>query len=421
MTSKELEDYIDSLSKKGSVLGLNRMQELLQKMNNPEKQLRFVHIAGTNGKGSVLAFTSTILKEAGYKVGRYISPVIKEYREKIQINGRPITNKALLEGMEYIKSITDSMEEAPTIFEVETVLAFWYFAKNDCDIVVLETGLGGQDDATNVIENALVCAFASISMDHMAILGNTLEEIARVKAGIIKKGAYVVSARQEDSVFNVLNDRAKSLGNQDVRLADIPEKIKSKLSGTTFDLGKYKKLKISLLGLWQPENAAVAVKIIEALKDAGLSVSDKAIYDGLYKTEWFGRFTILNKKPLFICDGAHNEDASLRLCESIRYYLKDRKLIYIMGVLADKEYEKVIKNTVSLADSVITLTPPNNARALPAYDLAMAVKEYNPNVTAAGSVEEAVEMAQLLADKDCAIIAFGSLSYLGNLSRFKED
>lgn len=427
MTNKELESYIEEVSQKGSVLGLALERELLSYMGNPEKKLKFIHIAGSNGKGSILAYISTILKEAGYKVGRYISPVITDYREKIQINGRMISKKSLLEGMEYIKSITDSMDVKPTIFEVETALSFWYFEKMHCDIVVLETGLGGRDDASNVIEDTLCSVFASISMDHMAILGNTLEEIARVKSGIIKSDSIVVTGRQNSSVLEILKEVA-SANNSSFIQAELPYKISYKLLASRFSLGEFKNLTISLAGVWQPENAAVAIAAVKAIRDKGYQITDKAIIDGLKKTDWFGRFSVISKKPLLICDGAHNEDASKRLAETIDQLLDGKKLIFIMGVLKDKEYEKVIANTVQRASQIITLTPAVANRALPAMELAKAVAKVNPNVTVTGSVEEAVETAYELVSyisekadaSDCAIIAFGSLSYLGHLKEVVE-
>lgn len=423
MTSKEFDEYIESISVRGSILGLDNEKKLLARLGNPEKKLKFVHIAGTNGKGSILAFTSSIIKAAGYKVGRYISPVICEYREKIQVNEKPISKAKLLEGMELMKSITDTMDVKPTIFEVETALAFWYFEKMNCDIVVLETGLGGRDDATNVIENTLVSAFASISMDHMAILGKTIEAIATVKAGIIKNTATVVTGKQKKEALKVLEKAAMDKGCKFV-LAKQAEKVKYKLDKNSFEIDK-EKYQITLNGTWQPENAAIAIGIINELNEKGFNIDNLAVKKGLLDTKWFGRFSVINKKPMIIVDGAHNEDASLRLRESIEIYLKDKELIYIMGVLADKEYEKLVKNTADLASQIITLTPANNPRALQAYDLAMTVRDYNSNVTAAGSIEEAVEMATLLyydklsklpAGKDCVIIAFGSLSYLGRLN-----
>ena len=418
MTRRQLEKYIEELGQKGSILGLEPIRNLLDRMGNPQDRLKFVHIAGTNGKGSVLAFTSTILKAAGYKVGRYISPVIYDYREKIQVGGKYITWNALLEGMSYIKELIDGIVEdggtSPTLFEVETALAFWYFDKMGCDIVVLETGLGGRDDATNVIKTPLIEAFAKISMDHMQILGKNLKDIATVKSGIIKNNTIVISQRQKQDVYDVISEVCYTKNCKLITTEEC-KNVKYNIKNQCFDYRNFKKLKISLLGTWQFDNAAEAIDIALALNELGYNIDETAIRKGLASTVWNGRFTIINKKPLIIMDGAHNEDASIRLRESIETYLKNKELVFIVGVLADKEYNKVMANTLDLAKYVVTLTPPENKRALPGSELAKEALKYNKNVSTADSVEEAVEMASLLAGKDCVIIAFGSLSYLGRL------
>ena len=434
MTKSEFEEYIDTVSKKGSVLGLESIDALLGKMDHPECKLKFVHIAGTNGKGSVLAFTSTILKCAGYKVGRYISPVIENYNEKIQVNGRNISQSDLLEGMELLKQkcceLKDEVGIEPTLFEIETALAFWYFEKKQCDIVVLETGMGGMDDATNIIPTKEVAVLTSISMDHMAILGNTLGEIAGVKAGIIKGGCHVVSAIQKEEATKVI-EKAAEKENVSVAYAELPCKVKYGIEKQSFSYHELKDLEITLCGTYQPVNACIALSVIEALIQRGYDIPEKAIRKGLKETTWVGRFTVLSKKPLFIMDGAHNEDAAKRLRDSISTYLKGKPLIYIMGVFADKEYEKVIAETADLASFIIAIATPGNSRALPAIDLARAISKVNPNVTTADSIEEAVEMAMVLAGKSgnkqknkdagkCAIVAFGSLSYLGRLKKAVE-
>lgn len=431
MTKLEFEEFIQSVSVKGSVFGLESIRRLLDKMNHPEQRLKFVHIAGTNGKGSVLAFTSTILKCAGYKVGRYISPVIEKYNEKIQINGRNISQADLYEGMEYIQGLCEEIESeghpVPTIFEVETALAFWYFERNACDIVVLETGMGGRDDATNIIPSPEVAVLTSISMDHMAILGDTLKKIATVKTGIIKPGCIVVSALQDDEASMVIDATAKKQ-QVPVTYASKPEKVKYGLDRQTFSYKEMKDLEIGLCGTYQPVNACVAIEVIRALVSRGFDISEKAIRQGLSQTRWVGRFTLLLKKPIFIMDGAHNADAAKQLRESILTYLKGKPLIFIMGVFADKEYEKVIASTADLASFIIAVSTPNNNRALPAKTLAEAIARVNPNVTTADSIEEAAEMALLLSGNyapvgkgttgKCAIVAFGSLSYLGQLKAF---
>lgn len=427
MNYREATEYIEELQQYGSVLGLDSMRELCGRLGNPQDELRFVHIAGTNGKGSVLAYVSTILKEAGYRVGRYLSPTITDYRERFQIDGRFITQSGLCKYLEQVKEAAEAMaaegKPHPTPFEVETAVAFLYFLDKECDIVVLETGLGGALDATNVVKTTVAAVFASISMDHMAILGDTLEKIALVKAGIMKDRCYVVTARQDPAVAKILK-QAALLRKCKLYTADA-ERAKQVFYGVTkqrFTYAGYKNLEISMLGKFQIENAVVAVETIQVLAKAGFPVKEEALRRGLLLTSWPGRFSVIGKKPLFIADGAHNEDASRRLAESLQFYFAEKKMIFILGMLKDKEYEKVINNTCNMAEHIITVTPPIRERAMPAYELAQAVRECNGNVTVADSVPEAVEIAYLLAgrEKDAVIVAFGSLSYLGELMKVVE-
>lgn len=425
MNEREAMEWIEERTKAGSVYGLDSVRELLERLGNPQEELRFVHIAGTNGKGSVLAYISTILKCAGYRVGRYISPTIFSYRERIQIGERPIGKKRMCELLTHIRKVIAQMEAegkaAPTAFEIETALAFLYFKEKECDIVVLETGLGGEMDATNIISNTVTAVFASVSMDHMAILGDSLAEIASQKAGIIKKGCRVISLKQKQEAQEALRRRADELGCPFVT-ADASEAsgIRFGLKKQRFSYGKYKNLEISLAGTWQIENAVLAVRVIEELGEAGFRVSETKLREGLLSTKWLGRFSIIGEKPYFIVDGAHNEDASKKLAETLRFYFTNKRIIYIMGILRDKEYEKIIRNTAELAEQIITVTPPDNPRAMHAYELAQEVRRFHPQVTAVDSLTEAVEMSRLLADKDSVIVAFGSLSYLGELMRLAE-
>ena len=425
MNYQEVTDYVESLQVYGSVPGLDNIIHLCEELGNPQEKLSFVHIAGTNGKGSVLAFVSTILKEAGYRTGRYLSPTIFEYRERFQIGGKVISKKDLCRLMGGVKDACDRLVEKgkshPTVFEVETALAFLYFAEKECDIVVLETGLGGREDATNLIKNTLVAAFASISMDHMAILGDTLTKIASQKAGIIKKDCLAVTVRQKQEVMQVLSDECKE---KEVLLCVAePEKVsgvKSTLEKQRFSYGEYKNLEISLAGRYQIDNAVTAVEVIRALDKKGYPVSEKALRAGLLRTTWPGRFQILCKKPIFIADGAHNRDAAKRLAETIRFYFTNRRIIYIMGMLRDKEQEEVIRQTYSFAEQILTV-PTKGARGTSSYELAMEIQKYHSNVTSLDSVEEAVELSFLMADKDTVIISFGSLSYLGRLIEVVEN
>lgn len=420
MNEREAYEFIDSLDGLGIVPGLDGIRELCARLGNPQEGLKFVHIAGTNGKGSVSAFIAAALRAAGYRVGRYISPVIYEYREKIQVNDRYITRKALCQGLERIKEACGGMVAAglrhPTAFEIETALAFLYFQEKECDIVVLETGMGGLTDATNIIENTLVAVLASISMDHMKFLGDSLEKIAVQKAGIIKRGCHVASLRQEPAAMRVIEERASEAGCG-LTVADPANAghVRYGLEKQRFDYGGYKNVEISLAGRYQIDNAVLALEALEALAKKGFPVREDRLRQGFLEARWPGRFTVIARRPYFVADGAHNEDAAKRLAESLQFYFAKKRIVYIMGMFRDKEYEKVIALTQGLASQIITVAAPGNPRALSSYELAQAVLKYHPDVTAADSLEEAVETAYLMAERDDVIVAFGSLAFLGRL------
>ena len=425
MNEKETMEYIEEINKGKSVLGLDNIHKLLEYLGNPQNDLKFIHIAGTNGKGSTLSFISTILKCAGMKVGRYLSPTIFEYRERFQINAKQITKADLVRYMTRLRETVERMQadgiESPTAFEIETALAFLYFKEKACDIVVLETGLGGRLDATNVINTTVLAVITSIGMDHMAFLGDSIGKIAYQKAGIIKKKYSVVSAGQEPEAMEQIVEECRKQGAF-LRIADM-ERVRSirrtlkkqSFSYQTCAKNKLCDLQILLLGSYQIKNAILAIEAIEVLREKGYPVSDKALRRGLLETEWMGRFSVIGTKPLFIADGAHNEAAAIELAETIQFYFTNKKIVYIMGILKDKEYDKIIRNTYSYAEHIITVKPPNNPRAMSAYELAQEIQPYHKSVTVADSVEEAVEISYLLADKESVIIAFGSLSYLGKL------
>lgn len=420
MNYKEALEYIDSLKTYGIVPGLDSIKELCRRLGNPQDDLKFVHIAGTNGKGSTLAYVSTVLKCAGYRVGRYISPTIFEYRERIQVNERPISKTALCDGLDIIKGVCDGMRAdgfaQPTPFEVETALAFWYFNKKNCDIVVLETGMGGLQDATNVITTTITAVIASVSMDHMQFLGNTLRDIAFQKAGIIKQGCRVISMNQDKEAMDVIKEMTEEK-NALLVIADASKAahVKYGVNKQSFDYDGYRKLEITMAGQFQIDNAVLALETIRSLMQSGFNISEEAIREGFRSTVWLGRFSVIKKKPLFIVDGAHNADAAQKLADSIEFYFTNKRIIYIMGILRDKEYEKIISKTERYASEIITVTTPDNPRALPAYELAKEVAKVHPNVTAVDSLEEAVEMSLLLAGPEDVVIAFGSLSYLGRM------
>lgn len=424
MNEQQVMEYVEELKGYGVVPGLFNMEQLCEKLGNPQDQLRFIHIAGTNGKGSVLSFCSEILKESGYRVGRYISPTIFEYRERIQVNGRPVSKKALCRLMERMKNLCEELvlegKPHPTAFEVETAMAFLYFLEQKCDIVVLETGMGGRLDATNVIRNTMLEIFTSISFDHMGVLGNSLAEIAGEKAGIMKKGSVAVALKGDKEVMEKLQSRANEL-SVPLAIAD-PAQVKGirrSLAKQTFHYGPYRDLAITLAGTYQVENAMLAVRAMEELNAIGFAVKERAIYQGLLKAAWPGRFQVLLKKPVLIADGAHNRDGAAKLAESIRFYFTNRRIIYIIGMLRDKEQDEILKVTCPLAGQVLTV-PTRGERGMPSYELACIASQYHKQVTALDSVQEAVELALLMADKDTVVVAFGSLSYLGDFIKIVE-
>ncbi len=425
MDYREARVYLENVTKYGSVLGLENMKELLKRLSNPQDELKFIHIAGTNGKGSVLAYVSTVLTEAGYCVGRYISPTLFSYRERIQVNGVCIEKKSLARWVTQIRDAVEQMTKEgkahPTVFEIETALSFLYFKEKKCDIVVLETGMGGLLDATNVVKTTVAEIITSISLDHLGILGSNLKEIAQNKAGIIKPETAVITTRQEKEAMEVIEsacrERRCSLYVTDLETVG---EIHYGYDRQTFDYKQYRQLEISLGGSYQVLNAVLAVEALEQLRHLGYPVTEEQLRAGMRKTQWRGRFTVLRKNPVFVIDGAHNRDAARVLRQSIDLYFPDKKVFYIMGMFRDKEYEEVLRQTADRAEHIFTIETPDNARALPASELARAAKKYNTNVEAADTIEDAVEETMHMAGKDDVILAFGSLSFLGQVTKTEE-
>ena len=429
MTYKEARVYLDEMSKYGSVLGLDTIRGLLRELGNPQDDLKFIHIAGTNGKGSVLAYTSTILSEAGYRTGRYVSPTVISYLERIQIDGTWIPEDEFAELTEEVKEAIARMEaageESPTVFEAETAIAFLYFKKKKCDLVVLESGLGGILDATNIIGAPVCAAFATISVDHLGVIGDSLEEIAQNKAGIIKPGCAVVSAKQKENVREILERTAGENGCPFTEAQ--PEQMiifDDSYRGITFSYKEYENMHSPLAGQCQRENLATALEVIRCLNRQGYRITEAQVREGLSKTRWTGRFTCLSESPLFFIDGAHNEDAAWKLKASMECYFSDARKILIMGVFKDKEYEKITSILCPLAESVYTIDLPNRDRTLPAGKLAEAVKTHCQKVKAEPSLEAAVKDALEEAvtqegesEEKTVILACGSLSYLGEVQR----
>ncbi len=413
MNVNEAIEYIHSNFWKGSALGLERTQELLEKMGNPEKKLKFVHIAGTNGKGSTAAMTASILQKAGYTVGLYTSPYIYRFHERMQVNGQEISDEDLVAVTEYVKPLAQSMAVPPTEFELVCGIAFEYFLRKNCDIVVLEVGMGGSFDATNVIETPEVAVITSIGLDHTEYLGNTLEEIAETKSGIFKENGHAVIYRAKDSVEAVF-ERVCWQKHNTLKKADFDSLLlqSHSLEGQIFDCGSRKGLQLPLLGEHQLKNAAVVLSIIDTLAENGWNISEENIRDGLRDTRWPGRFDIVGRDPLFIIDGGHNPQCFETIIRNIQDYLPGRKIIALTGVLADKDYADMYKPVMPYVQEFVCITPPN-PRKLDAASLAAFLEAAGAKATPSGSIEEGVKLALSLAGKDGVVLCFGSLYTIG--------
>lgn len=422
MDNIEALQYIKDSLKFGSILGLDRIERLLERMDNPHRKLKYVHVAGTNGKGSTVAFISSILMAAGYRVGTYTSPSIERFNERIRVNGEDIENEALASIITDIKGHIDDMvskgEENPTEFEITTALAFQYFLDKECDIVVLEVGLGGRLDSTNVIESPEICVITTIDFDHMEILGNTLPLIASEKAGIIKAGSDVILYPQSEEAEGVILSNADSLGAR-VRKADFDSIhiLSSDIFSQTFNYKGLSGLSIRLAGLHQTRNASVAIEAALLLSEKGWKIDEDAIRSGLDSARWPGRFELLCEEPIFIADGAHNSQGVAMLRKNLEQLFPDRKITFIMGVLADKDYAEMVSEIAPIAQRFITVDV-DNKRALPCEELAEMIEELEFEAIAAHDVHAGIRLAMLLAGSDGIICSFGSLYYVGRVREY---
>ena len=415
MTVNQALEYIHSVSWKGSVPGLERITKLLSLIGNPEKSLKYVHIVGTNGKGSTAAVISSVMRNAGYRVGMYTSPFIVTFNERMQVNGEMISDTELAEITEYIKPYADSMADRPTEFELITAIAFVYFYRHKCDLVVLEAGMGGEFDATNVIPSPEVAVFTNIGLDHTDFLGDTVEKIAATKSGVIKAGCECVMYRSSASVEDVIENKCKSLGVPFTKADfDSLASVSISLEGQVFNWKDYENLFLPLLGAHQLRNAATALTAVEKLKARGFSVTEQNIRDGLLNTYWQGRFEILSREPLFIVDGGHNPQCMEALANNIRDYLPKVSLTVLTGVLADKDYTAMYDLVAPYIKEFFLVTPPS-PRALDANELAKKLLIYGKPTYVCNSVADGVKKAVESAGADGTVLAFGSLYMIGDI------
>lgn len=424
MNYEEAMNFIQNTNKFGSVLGLDNIKELLKRLDDPQDKLKVVHIAGTNGKGSTLAFLAGIFRESGYRAGRYVSPASFSYEERFRINEENISKEDLCFYMEKIKKISEEMVadglSHPTMFEIETALSFLYFLDKKVDVVLLETGMGGRLDATNVVKKPIATIIASIGMDHMQFLGDTLEKIAAEKAGIIKEGCPVISYDNTKEVNEVIKNKAEQMHSKVTFVNSSGIRVLSEsLEGESFSYRSsdgrwYEKIEIPLLGRHQINNAALALEALNMIKNY-YCISDFQTEDGFRKTIWRGRIEILKRDPMIICDGAHNPDGAESLLNFLQNNFTNRRLIYIMGVLSDKDYEQMVQILAPVADKIYTVAP-DNPRALSSSDLYACVKKYHPDVIQRERLAACLDEVEQKAAKDDVIVICGTLSFQNELA-----
>lgn len=452
MNYSEAREYLKNVNKLGSILGLNTIKEILKRLGNPQNELKVVHIAGTNGKGSIMTFVQNILMESGYKVGRYCSPAVFNEREIIRINDEYISEEQSADLLTRIKEKCDSMYSEglphPTSFEIETAEALMFFKEQNCDIALIECGMGGETDATNVFEKVLCSVIATISLDHTQFLGSTIEEITKVKSGIIKENCPVVMSKQTGEAESVIKKVCKQNNSkliipteqdfENVEIDGLTTKVTYKASNN-----KEYILNLQALGTYQIKNAKTAVEVAlvldkaltektnicdESDKNNGTGMKnninnsgntiEKNIKKGIEKTVWPGRMEVISKEPLIIIDGAHNPGAVLELRKTLDLYFTNKRITFIMGVLSDKDFSKEAEIIADRAERIITITP-NNSRGLDGHKLAETLVKYNHNVQVADSLKQAAEESidTIKENRADMILAFGSLSYLGELKQ----
>lgn len=417
----EAQNYLEKVrSQKGIVLGLDTMRHLMAKLNNPQDKVKFIQVAGTNGKGSTAAYLTSILSEAGIKVGRYTSPAVFSSTEQYFACGSCISESEYAKGVTAVAEAAASLDgETPTAFEQETALAFWYFAQKGCELAILEAGLGGDMDATNIVTTTVCSIITSISMDHCRILGNKISEIAAHKAGIIKPGAPVICIEQKEDAMEPIRAAAKAADTPlyEVHRDEVRQIFSDKRESIVF-FREFENLHLKMLGSCQPENAALAVQAASVLSRS-YPIEKKHIYDGIEKTRWGGRFELHSGSPDIILDGAHNPDGIRRLRESVNQMFGAVPICYVCGVLADKDYEKEIEILFGSASNVFTVTPPS-PRAMKSTDLKAAIKKrFSQLKVISFDSEDGIEKAMEAAvSQNNPVVVCGTLTILARVKEW---
>lgn len=416
MNLNEALEFIQSVCWLGTKPGLERIADLLSRLGEPQKELKFIHITGTNGKGSVAAMLTATLNAAGYNVGRFTSPHLRYYNERINVGGKDICDEDLCRLAEEMKPAVEGMEEKPTEFELWTAMALCYFKQRGCDVVVLEVGLGGRLDSTNVIPAPEVAVITNLGLEHTEYLGDTIEKIAFEKSGIIKPGCDVVLYGQSEEATAVVRAKCEACGCR-LTITDEGEQLlhESGLEGQVLSYRHRKNLRLRLIGTYQYRNAAVALDVIDTLNKRGFTIPEQAVTEGFANVVWPGRFEVLRRQPLVIVDGAHNPNGVEELAKCLNTYLPGKKVTFMMGVMADKDYVSMLDEILPMAKNFVAVRP-ESERALPSADLKHEI-ETRLHVPAidGGSVKQGVAAALAQAGEDDVIVIFGSLYQVGEV------
>lgn len=416
MNYEQALEYIHAVQWAGHKPGLSRTRTLLAALGDPQRQLRFVHIAGTNGKGSTAAMMASCLRKAGYRVGLYTSPFINRFNERIQVDGQQIGDQELVELVEKVRPAAETMTDVPTEFEIITALGMLYFAQRQCDVVVLEVGLGGTLDSTNVIDRPECAVITALGMDHVKELGPTLADIAAAKAGIIKEGCPVVSyggVPEADAVIRrVAAEKHAQLTEVDFGRLQVDG---GDLDRVTFDFDGLDRVRLPLIGSYQPRNAALAITALRVMREKGWNIPESAIRAGLETVQWAGRFELLRHQPAFVLDGSHNSHGMTATVQSLRDRFPGQKFVFLVSIMADKDVDKMLELLAPLAVRFVTVAA-HTPRAMPAQTLAEHIRRYGCTAEAAPTIEAGVKRAVELGGEG-PVCALGTLYFSGDVRK----
>ena len=415
MTGQEAIDYITSKKTVETAPGLHRIRTLMDALGNPQREYPCIHVAGTNGKGSACAMAESILRAAGYRTGLDTSPHLLRFNERIQINGAPVSDECLALATERVRAAAEAMEEAPNWSEIITAVTLVAFAMEKVDAAVLEVGLGGEFDSTNVIDTPAAALIMNIGYDHMELLGNTLEEIASAKAGIIKSGGDVIVYRGEPGVEAVFERTAAERGAR-LHKADFDSirPVSESIDGQVFDACGYEGLRLPLAGPHQQRNAAVVITAMDVLREKGWHITEEDIRTGLAGVVWPARFEVISRDPVFILDGGHNPQCLDAADDALRRLLPGKRVVFLVGMLRDKDVEEMVTRLRTVSDQYVTITPVSD-RAMEAEELTKLIRAKGGQAVTGGDIARGIALARERAGKDGAVCCIGSLYLAGTV------